>query len=218
MTEPRHTFLHVGCGGNRKDKTTLGFASYQCGAKYAWISALLAILISPARRRIYPRSRQIRSMAFFPVTVSNIFTRMKCRSRREFWRVPGGDGFVVIICPDLQAVAKLIADDRLTDRAYTLPSGAAITPLDIVFGHNASEARGQHYMAHKCGLTKTSVMKAFGSTGLRSAVCTAVAFNLWALASKSLGNNAELDELANSHFTVAPALPLRGEFPLMLRM
>lgn len=57
----------------------------------------------------------------------------------EFHRVLKPDGFALITCPDLQSVAALIAEDRLTEAAYVSPAGP-ITPLDIVYGHRASMA------------------------------------------------------------------------------
>lgn len=67
----------------------------------------------------------------------------------EFMRVLKPDGFSVITCPDLQSVAALVAEDKLLDPAYTSPAGA-IAPLDILYGHRASMAAGNTYMAHRC--------------------------------------------------------------------
>jgi hypothetical protein len=70
----------------------------------------------------------------------------------EFRRVLADDGFAVITCPDLQSVCELVAQDRLTEPAYTAPAGP-IAPLDILYGHRAAMARGNLYMAHRCGFT-----------------------------------------------------------------
>ena len=43
------------------------------------------------------------------------------------------DGFMVITCPDLQAIATLIAVDKLMQAAYTSAAGL-ITPQDTVYG------------------------------------------------------------------------------------
>ena len=58
------------------------------------------------------------------------------------------DGFALITSPDLEAVASLILDHGLDHVAYTSPAGP-ITPLDMLFGHSASIARGSLSMAHK---------------------------------------------------------------------
>ena len=41
----------------------------------------------------------------------------------EFRRVLKPDGFLVVTCPDLQEVARLMAEDKLTEAAYTSPAG-----------------------------------------------------------------------------------------------
>ncbi len=39
---------------------------------------------------------------------------------KEFARVLLPEGFAVITCPDLKSVCALVADDKLTDAAYTV--------------------------------------------------------------------------------------------------
>lgn len=66
----------------------------------------------------------------------------------EFLRVLKPNGFAVITCPDLQAVCALVAEDKLTEPAYTSPAGP-ITPLDILYGLRSSMQKGNLYMAHR---------------------------------------------------------------------
>jgi predicted SAM-dependent methyltransferase len=82
----------------------------------------------------------------------------------EFVRVLRPDGFLVVTCPDLQSVCALVAEDKLTEPAYTAPAGP-IAPLDILYGHRASMARGNLFMAHRCGFTQkvlTGTLQAHG--------------------------------------------------------
>ena len=58
----------------------------------------------------------------------------------EFLRVLKPHGLLLTL-PDLQQVARLIVEDRLEESAYVSQSGP-ITPLDMIFGHTASLARG----------------------------------------------------------------------------
>ncbi len=51
----------------------------------------------------------------------------------EFYRVLKKDGYVVLTCPDLQAVCSLVVADGLTDIAYVSPAGP-ISPNNILFG------------------------------------------------------------------------------------
>ena len=59
----------------------------------------------------------------------------------EFRRVLKPEGFAIVTCPDLQAVAELVAQDKLTQPAYQSPSGP-ISPLDILYGHRPALALG----------------------------------------------------------------------------
>lgn len=59
----------------------------------------------------------------------------------EFLRVLKPDGFFVVTCPDLQSVCALIAEDKLTEAAYTSPAGP-FTRLDILYGHRPAMAQG----------------------------------------------------------------------------
>jgi len=54
----------------------------------------------------------------------------------EFRRVLKDDGFVVITCPDMASIAAYIANNGLDSIAYMSGMGP-ITPLDMIFGHNA---------------------------------------------------------------------------------
>jgi len=47
---------------------------------------------------------------------------------KEFLRVLKPEGFLVVTCPDLQSAAKLIAEDKLLDPAYTSPAGPTSPP------------------------------------------------------------------------------------------
>jgi len=121
----------------------------------------------------------------------------------EFLRVLKPDGFAVITCPDLQAVCALVAEDKLTEPAYTSPAGP-IAPLDILYGHRPPMARGNLYMAHRCGFTEKVLSGTLQSSGFKLVASMkrgAPYFDLWALATKSDLNEEELLQLAKNHFT-----------------
>lgn len=71
---------------------------------------------------------------------------------REFRRVLCPGGFALVTVPDLQRAAELVAQDRLEEAAYLSPAGA-IAPLDMLYGHGAAIAAGNHFMAHRTGFT-----------------------------------------------------------------
>jgi hypothetical protein len=102
---------------------------------------------------------------------------------KEFLRVLKPKGFLVVTCPDLQSVAKLIAEDKLLDPAYTSPAGP-ISPIDILYGHRPQLAAGNHYMAHKCGFTLKALfgtLRANGFKAIAGGRREGPAFDLWAL-------------------------------------
>lgn len=70
----------------------------------------------------------------------------------EFRRVLRDDGFCLIIVPDIQPVAEMVAEGRLTETAYNSSAGP-ITPLDIMYGHRPSIEAGNKFMAHKTAFT-----------------------------------------------------------------
>jgi len=77
----------------------------------------------------------------------------------EFRRVLKPGGFLLLTVPDLQQVAALVAEDRLTEAAYVSSAGP-IAPLDMLYGHGAALAQGNHYMAHRGGFTARSLRAA----------------------------------------------------------
>jgi hypothetical protein len=97
----------------------------------------------------------------------------------------------------------LIAQDRLTEAAYTSPAGP-IAPLDILYGHRPAMARGTLFMAHRCGFTERVLRGTLQSAGFKSVASMARGrkpfFDLWAVASKSERTEAQMRELAGLHF------------------
>src|SRR5271165_3265146 len=102
----------------------------------------------------------------------------------EFIRVLRPDGLLLLTLPDLQQVAQLIVEDRLEDHAYYSSSGP-ITPLDMMFGHTASLARGNPFMAHRTGFTARTLQKVLVGAGfVEVSLRAGTSFDLWATAYK----------------------------------
>jgi len=99
----------------------------------------------------------------------------------EFQRVLKLDGFALITCPDLEKVADLILSDGLDAEAYRSQAGP-ITPLDMLFGHSRSIARGYMHMAHKTGFTCTRLGQMLVDAGFATVLAKRDRFALWALA------------------------------------
>jgi len=196
------TFLHVGCGPKRKDQTTRAFNVP------GWIEQRLDIDASVAPDII----GTITDMSAVPeATFDAVFSSHNIEhlyphevpvALAEFKRVLKPDGLVVITCPDLQSVCALVAEDKLTEPAYTSPAGP-IAPLDILYGHRPPMARGNLYMSHRCGFTQkvmTATLQAAGFVTVAVMRRGHPYYDLWALATKSAFDETELRALAVAHF------------------
>ena len=135
------TFLHVGCGPKRKDQTTRGFNSPD------WAELRLDIdesvkpdVVGTMTDMSSVKTGSVNGL-FSSHNIEHLYPHEVPKALAEFKRVLSPDGFVVITCPDLQSVCALVAEDKLTEPAYTSPAGP-ITPLDILFGHRPLMVRG----------------------------------------------------------------------------
>jgi ubiquinone/menaquinone biosynthesis C-methylase UbiE len=108
----------------------------------------------------------------------------------EFRRVLCPTGFAFITLPDLQSVARLVVEDKLTEPAYVSPAGP-ITPLDIIYGHIASIAAGNRFMAHRTGFTAKTLAAVLKRAGFAEVnVRAGRDFDLWAVACVTPGSPA----------------------------
>jgi hypothetical protein len=93
-------------------------------------------------------------------------------------------------------VARRIADDQLTEPLYLSASGP-ISPLDIVFGHQASMAAGNGYMAHRTGFTARSLGQALIDAGFAEVrVHEGQHWDLWAVATMPQTPESIFEQLA----------------------
>lgn len=85
----------------------------------------------------------------------------------EFHRVLAPAGFVLVTMPDLQQVAALVAEGRLEDPAYISAMGP-IAALDMLYGHRASIAAGNHFMGHRTGFVATTLARHLEIAGFQN--------------------------------------------------
>ena len=196
-----NTFLHVGCGHKRKDRTTAGFSDWK-ELRFDIDETVLPDLVGTMTDMSSVASASVNAV-FSSHNMEHLYPHEVPKALAEFVRVLSDDGFAVITCPDLQSVCALIAQDKLTEPAYTSPAGP-ISPLDILYGHRASMAQGNLYMAHRCGFTErvlTGTLKTAGFASVASIKRGAPYFDLWALASKSPRSEEEIKSMAKTFFT-----------------
>ena len=85
----------------------------------------------------------------------------------EFHRVLSPGGFALVTMPDLQQVAALVAEGKLEDSAYISAMGP-IAALDMLYGHRASIASGNHFMGHRTGFVATTLARHLEVAGFQN--------------------------------------------------
>lgn len=193
--------LHIGCGPKRKDQTTRGFNTDQ----WHEIRLDIDVSVSPDVTGTMTDMAAVESSSidaiFSSHNIEHLYPHEVPVALAEFIRVLNDDGFAVITCPDLRSVCALVAEDKLTETAYTAPAGP-IAPIDILYGFRKPMAQGNLYMAHRCGFTERVLTGTLQAAGFKTvASLTRIQhFDLWALASKSERSEDELRALAQQHF------------------
>lgn len=195
------SFLHVGCGPKRKDRTTAAFNSPEWTEIRFDIDAAVQPDVVGTMTDMSAVASESVDAVFSSHNIEHLYPHEVPLALAEFLRVLKPDGFAVITCPDLQSVCKLIADDKLTVPAYVSPAGP-ITPLDILYGHRPPMAKGNLYMAHRCGFTRSVLIGTLQSAGFKAVAATARPqhFDLWAVASKCARAEAQIRALAAAQF------------------
>jgi len=147
------TFHHMGCGPKRKNQTSRGFNTD------TWVELRFDIdesvqpdLIGTMTDMSSVESESVDAI-FSSHNIEHLYPHEVPLALKEFLRVLKPDGFLVVTCPDLKWVCVLVAEDKLTEPAYTLPAGP-IAPVDILYGYRPSMSQGNLYMAHRCGFTQ----------------------------------------------------------------
>ncbi len=196
------TFLHVGCGPKYKNRTTAGFNTPDWHElRFDIDRSVNPDLVGTMTNMSAVESESVDAV-FSSHNIEHLYPHDVPVALAEFKRVLNPGGFAVITCPDLQSVCALIADDKLTEAAYTSPAGP-IAPIDILYGYRDAMARGNLYMAPRCGFTHrvlTGTLQAAGFPVVISMRRAGPNFDLWALASRAPLADEELRALAMQHF------------------
>ena len=177
------TVLHVGCG--MADPRKLPPAFFEPGA---WREVRLDIDpgVAPDIVATITDMGMVESGGVDAVwsahNLEHLFAHEVPLALAEFRRVLRPEGFALITVPDLQQAAELVAQDRLAEAAYISPAGP-IAPLDMLYGHGAAIAAGNHFMGHRTGFTARTLEIALRQAGFGLVrVIRDNAFALWATA------------------------------------
>jgi predicted SAM-dependent methyltransferase len=196
------SFLHVGCGMKRKNKTTAGFNTPDWHEHRLDIDPAVEPDIVGTITNMAAVADHSMGALYSSHNIEHLYPHEVPVALKEFCRALRPDGFAVITCPDLQSVAELVAQDKLTEPAYQSPAGP-ISPLDIIYGHGRSMANGNLFMAHHTGFTLRSMITSLRESGFAAVVGLrqpAPTYALWILATKSKQPESDLRTLAAKHF------------------
>jgi SAM-dependent methyltransferase len=204
---PQKRFLHVGCGPARKGPRTPGFTGNEWQEIRLDIDPMVAPDIIASITDLSGIEPATVDAVFSSHNIEHLYPHEAPIALMEFHRVLNDEGYLVITCPDIAAVASYITANGLDAVAYMSGMGP-ITPLDILYGHNASIRDGNVYMAHRTAFTRETLQKALSSGGYGSvlALSKPARFELWAIATKREQNKAELAALAALHIPGAEAI------------
>jgi predicted SAM-dependent methyltransferase len=197
------TFLHVGCGQKQKNRTTKGFNTPDWSEIRLDIDPSVQPDVIGTMTDMSAVDTASVDAVFSSHNIEHLYPHEVPLALSEFLRVLKSDGIAVITCPDLKSVCALIAEDKLTEAAYTSPAGP-IAPIDILYGLRTSMAQGNLYMAHRCGFTQKVLTATLQASGFKSVASMSRGhpyFDLWAVGSKEELKEEEMKALALEHMT-----------------
>lgn len=153
------TVLHVGCGSGTlppyfQDDWKEIRLDIDPNVKPHILSSILAV----------PVADETYDAVYSAHNLEHLFRHEVPVALHEFWRVLRLGGLLMVEVPDLQSVAKHVAEGNLTDPIYESPAGP-IAPVDVLFGLSGLVAAGNGFYAHKTGFTTKSLGDALITAG-----------------------------------------------------
>jgi SAM-dependent methyltransferase len=176
------TLLHIGCG--KADRTRLP----ECFQDKCWQEIRLDIdpAVQPDIVSSITEMTAVDTGSMDAVWSSHNLEHLEDfqvpQALTEIRRVLKPGGFALITLPNLERIAQLVVEGKVDEVIYVSPAGP-ITPLDMLFGHQASIARGNSYMAHRTGFTNKRLGCRLIEAGFDEVrILPGQAYDLWAIA------------------------------------
>ena len=168
-TAARRTVLNVGCGPRAITVIGSVFPAEEWRELRLDIDPQVAPDIVASMTDMAPVPDGVVDAVWSSHNLEHLFPHEVPLALREFLRVLKPGGQLMLAVPDLQTVAKRVAEDRL-DEALYMSNAGPITPLDVIYGYGAALARGNHFMAHRTGFTARMLGKLLQEAGFEPIV------------------------------------------------
>lgn len=207
MPVEKKQVLHVGCGAQAPGKLHPAFG----GEEWSELRLDIDRAVEPDIVASITEMADVTDVSVDAVFSSHNLEHLYPHEVRlalaEFRRVLKPTGFALVTMPDLQSVATLIAEGKLTDPAYISGLGP-VTPLDMLYGFGPALAADNLFMAHHTGFTGRSLQTALGGAGFAYSVVQrdAARFCLWAIAFVEVPGEQELEEAQNAMLPLHAAM------------
>jgi predicted SAM-dependent methyltransferase len=187
--------LHVGCGMHSEEKLHPVFR----GPNWLEIRVDIDPAVKPdIQASITDLREHVRDGTIDAIwsshNIEHVYDHEVSGALREFVRVLRPEGFALITCPDLEAIANLVSAgvDRIV---YESPAGP-ITPLDMLFGHRRSIQRGNLFMCHRTGFTEERLGRLVVEAGFVEArLLKGKNYELWSLGLMTGANRKKIDTM-----------------------
>lgn len=198
--------LHVGCGPKRLDQTSHYFRSGGWQETRLDIDASVQPDVIGSLTDMSAIASGSMQAVFSSHNIEHLYPHEVPVAVAEMRRVLDAEGLLVVTCPDIQAIARLVADDKLLEPAYQSPAGP-IAALDMLYGHRAAMAAGNLFMAHRCGFTLKVLMGVLRQAGFAAVAGLArpAKFDLWVVASVAVRSEEVIKALLLSQFKALTA-------------
>lgn len=176
------TLLHVGCGTAPQQRLPVCFHRPEWKEVRLDIDPKVKPDITASMTDMSPVQDASADAVWSSHNLEHLETHQVQVALKEFRRVLRPGGFALINLPDLERIAQLITQGKLDEVLYTSPAGP-VRPIDMLFGHGPSIARGNHYMAHRTGFTAKRLGEQLRQAGFQEVrVISGSHYDLWAVA------------------------------------
>lgn len=195
--------LHVGCGSATIKRMTPGFQQGWREIRFDINPDVRPDIVGTTTNMTAVADESVDAV-YSSHNVEHVYSYQVPSVLKEFRRVLRPDGFLVVTCPDIETVAKYVAEGKLTEPLYVSPAGP-ITPLDILYGHSASIRNGEEYMAHRTAFTAATLTAELRAAGFGMVGMRRQRFDLWAVATRQAVGEPAARQLMAEYLPARPS-------------